>query len=90
MPPPDLVVRFTGLAHFAHQYGLNIRALAQLIADVGEGVAPFTRGHIASEDWRRIQEAERRLAQPGNWAETILGLLDEVAALKDQDRPETG
>jgi hypothetical protein len=85
LPTRDLVVRFNGLAHFARQYGINILALARLIADTGVGVEPFTPGDISSEDWRRIRKAESRLARLGNWAETILKLLDEVAALEDQE-----
>ena len=75
LPPRDLAVRFLGLAHFAKQYGVNIRALASLIADTGTGVEPSSPGDISSKVYRRIREAEDRLARPGDWAHTILRLL---------------
>jgi hypothetical protein len=82
LSPKDLVVRFNAVAHFARTFGLNIRSLAELIAETGTGIEPWQPSdEFTHEDYERIHEAEERLARPGNWARTILALLDEVERL---------
>jgi hypothetical protein len=73
-------VRFTELARFAKIYGVELVALAAFVAS-GSGIEPYedTTG-ISSDEWRRIGEAQERLASRGDWAHTILALLDEAEA----------
>jgi len=81
--PKDLVVRFNDVATFARKFGLNIRTLAQLIAETGTGIEPSPpREEFTREDYERIREAEERFARSGDWARTILALLDEVERLR--------
>lgn len=78
-------MRFNDVATFARRFGLNIRSLAELIAETGTGIEPWQpRGELRHEDYERIREAEERLAKPGDWAHTILALLDEVERLRRQ------
>jgi hypothetical protein len=86
--PEDLVVRFNGVAHFASTFGVNIRALAALIAESGTGIEPWEPGdRPSSEEWNRIREAEEQLGSPGDWAGTILALLDKVDRLRAGNGP---
>jgi hypothetical protein len=83
LSPKDLTVRFKEVADFAETFGLNIRSLAEVIAQTGTGIEPWQpRNDFTSEDWRRIREAQERLASGGDWAGTILALLDEVERLR--------
>ncbi len=83
LSPKDLVVRFNDIARFARTYGLNIRSLGELIAESGTGIEPWQPPHdYTREDYKRIREAEERLASGGDWAGTILALLDEVERLR--------
>jgi hypothetical protein len=85
LSPNDLVVRFNDVATFARRFGLNIRPVAELIAETGTGIEPWQPRHeFRHEDFERIREAEERLAKPGDWAHTILALLDEVERLRRQ------
>jgi hypothetical protein len=83
LSPKDLTVRFKEVADFAETFGLNIRSLAEVIAQTGTGIEPRQPSdEFTHEDYERIHEAEERLARPGNWARTILALLDEVERLQ--------
>jgi hypothetical protein len=78
----DLTVRFQEVADFAETFGLNIRSLAEVIAQTGTGIKPWQpRYSLTHEEYERIHEAEERLASGGDWAGTILALLDEVERL---------
>jgi hypothetical protein len=91
LSPRDLVVRFNAVAHFARTFGLNIRSLAELIAETGTGIEPWQPSdEFTHEDYERIHEAEERLARPGNWARTILALLDEVERLQGHRSSDRG
>jgi hypothetical protein len=82
LSPKDLTVRFKEVADFTETFGLNIRSLAEVIAQTGTGIEPWQpRNDFTSEDWRRIREAHERLASGGDWAGTILA-LDEVERLR--------
>jgi hypothetical protein len=62
---------------------LNIRSLAEVIAQTGTGIEPRQpRNHFTSEDWGRIREAQERIASGRDWAGTILAVLDEVERLR--------
>lgn len=90
LSPNDLVVRFNDVATFARKFGLNIRTLAELIAETGTGIEPSPPRKFTREDHERIREAEERLARPGDWARTILALLDEVERLRGQQSGRRG
>ena len=89
--PEDLVVRLTQLADFARTFGVNILSLAGLIAETGTGIDPWkTDDRYSSEDWKRVRDAEDRLASGGDWPGTILALLDEVERLRTNEEPHDG
>lgn len=83
LSPEDFVVRFAEVARFARAFGLNIRSLAEFVAETGTGIEPWRpRYELTREEYERIHEAEERLARGGDWARTILALLDEVERLR--------
>jgi hypothetical protein len=64
---------------------LNIRSLAEFVAETGTGIEPWQpRYELTHEEYKRINEAEERLARGGDWARTILVLLDESNASEGQ------
>jgi len=84
--PEGFAVRFTALAQFAKEFGVDLVSLAQFVAWAGRGIEPWERGStISREDWDRIDQAieETRLSQSGaHWAETILSLLNELDSIR--------
>jgi hypothetical protein len=85
LSPEDFVVRFSEVARFARMFGLNIRSLAEFVAETGTGIEPWQPSYeLTREEYERIREAEERLARGGDWAHTILTLLDEVERLRGQ------
>jgi hypothetical protein len=74
----DFALRFTDLVRFAKTYGVGLVDLATFIAS-GSGIEPFERNDdISSDEWQRIRDVQERLASGGDWAHTILALLDEA------------
>ena len=77
------VVRFAEVARFARTFGLNIRSLAEFVAENGTGIERWHLSYeLTHEEYDRIHEAEERLARAGDWARMILALLDEVERLR--------
>ena len=78
LPHDDFAVRFTELGRVAKIYGVDLVALAAFVAS-GSGIEPYedTTG-ISSDEWGRIHDAQERLAKRGDWAHTILALLNEA------------
>lgn len=84
LDPNGFAVRFVAVAAFARTFGLNIRSLAEIIAETGTGIEPWQPSfEMTHEDYERVHEAEERLAKPGDWFHTILALLDEVDRLRE-------
>jgi hypothetical protein len=85
LSPEDLVVRFNQVAKFARRFGLNIRSLAEFVAQTGTGIEPWQPGYeLTRDEYERIHEAEERFARGGDWARTILALLDAVERLRGE------
>jgi hypothetical protein len=81
----ELHLRLSQLAIFAKTFGVDIRNLAEFIARTGGGIEPYTnKSHMTSEESERVREAIKARATPGNWADAILSLLDEIELLKNQ------
>lgn len=85
LPHDDFAVRFTEVARFAKIYGVDLVALTAFVAS-GSGIEPYkdTTG-ISTDEWGRIHEAQERLAARGDWARTILALLNEAASRPSPD-----
>jgi hypothetical protein len=57
LSPEDLVVRFNQVAKFARTFGLNIRSLAEFVAQTGTGIEPW---HDEVERLRGEHSSTRR------------------------------
>jgi hypothetical protein len=78
LPHDDFAVRFTEFARFARIFGVELAALATFVTS-GSGIEPYEdRTGISRDEWKRIREVQDRLASRGDWARTILALLDEA------------
>jgi hypothetical protein len=47
--PNDFAVRFSNVARFAKTFGLNIRSLAEFIAETGTGIEPWQVERLRGE-----------------------------------------
>lgn len=83
LSPEDFVVRFAEVARFAkdvrveHPIACRVRRRDR---NRDRAMAAALRAHARGV--QTIHEAEERLARGGDWARTILVLLDEVESLR--------
>jgi len=83
--PEGFTIRFSELARFAKQFGVDLLPLAEFIARTSTGIEPWvSKDTLSKDDWERIDRAieETRAEHRGaHWAETILSLLNELDAV---------
>ena len=82
LPADGFEVRFMNLASFARVYGIGLRELARFVAESSSGIEPWeqrgSKSDVSPDDWNRIRQAIKSRAKGGDWANTILSLVDEL------------